>query len=65
MIIHYAYFKTTPLASSQSIIFKLLLITYIAFNGLAPAYIKELIKVIPLKLLYHQTFFETWHNQHS
>ena len=51
MIIHYAYFKTTPLASSQSIIFKLLLITYIAFSGLAPAYIKELIKVIALKLL--------------
>ena len=23
------------------------------------------IKVIPLKLLYYQTFFETWHNQHS
>ena len=24
-----------------------------------------LIKVIPLKLFYYQTFFETWHNQHS
>ena len=23
------------------------------------------LKVIPLKLLYYQTFFETWHNQHS
>ena len=23
------------------------------------------IKVIPLKLFYYQTFFETWHNQHS
>ena len=22
-------------------------------------------KVIPLKLFYYQTFFETWHNQHS
>ena len=22
-------------------------------------------KVIPLKLLYYQTFFETWHNEHS
>ena len=24
-----------------------------------------LFKVIPLKLLYYQTFLETWHNQHS
>ena len=24
-----------------------------------------LFKVIPLKLFYYQTFFETWHNQHS
>ena len=24
-----------------------------------------LLKVIPLKLFYYQTFFETWHNQHS
>ena len=23
------------------------------------------LKVIPLKLLYYQTFFETWHNEHS
>ena len=23
------------------------------------------LKVIPLKLFYYQTFFETWHNQHS
>ena len=23
------------------------------------------VKVIPLKLFYYQTFFETWHNQHS
>ena len=23
------------------------------------------IKVIPLKLLYYQTVFETWHNEHS
>ena len=23
------------------------------------------IKVIPLKLFYYQTFFETWDNQHS
>ena len=22
-------------------------------------------KVIPLELFYYQTFFETWHNQHS
>ena len=26
---------------------------------------KCLIKVIPLKLFYYQTFFETWHNEHS
>ena len=25
----------------------------------------EEIKVIPLKLFYYQTFFETWHNEHS
>ena len=23
------------------------------------------LEVIPLKLFYYQTFFETWHNQHS
>ena len=23
------------------------------------------LKVIPLKLFYYQTFFETWHNQYS
>ena len=23
------------------------------------------LKVIPLKLFYYQTFFETWHNQRS
>ena len=23
------------------------------------------LKVIPLKLFYYQTIFETWHNQHS
>ena len=23
------------------------------------------LKVIPLKLFYYQTFFGTWHNQHS
>ena len=23
------------------------------------------IKVISLKLFYYQTFFETWHNEHS
>jgi len=27
--------------------------------------IKMVVKVIPLKLFYYQTFFETWHNQHS
>ena len=42
---HYAYFKTTPLASNQSTYYlKLLLITYKALNGLAPAYIKDLLK---------------------
>ena len=25
----------------------------------------ERVKVIPLKLFYYQTFFETWHNEHS
>ena len=25
----------------------------------------ETFKVIPLKLFYYQTFYETWHNQHS
>ena len=29
------------------------------------AEMQALIKVIPLKLFYYQTFFETWHNQHS
>ena len=24
-----------------------------------------LFKVIPLQLFYYQTFFESWHNQHS
>ena len=24
-----------------------------------------MVKVIPLKLFYYQTFFETWHNEHS
>ena len=24
-----------------------------------------MLKVIPLKLFYYQTFFETWHNGHS
>ena len=27
--------------------------------------LKHKLKVIPLKLFYYQTFFETWHNQHS
>ena len=26
---------------------------------------QDQVKVIPLKLFYYQTFFETWHNQHS
>ena len=25
---------------------------------------KVTFKVIPLKLFYYQTFFETWHNEH-
>ena len=29
-------------------------------------YIEKIqIKVIPLKLFYYQTFFETWRNEHS
>ena len=26
---------------------------------------KNILKVIPLKLFYYQTFFETWRNEHS
>ena len=33
--------------------------------GITPFLGLFLIKVIPLKLFYYQTFFETWHNQHS
>ena len=28
-------------------------------------YRKNPVKVIPLKLFYYQTFFETWRNEHS
>ena len=27
--------------------------------------LSSLLKVIPLKLFYYQTFFETWRNEHS
>ena len=27
--------------------------------------VELLLKVIPLKLFYYQTFFETWRNEHS
>ena len=32
---------------------------------LARIFARILVKVIPLKLFYYQTFFETWHNEHS
>ena len=31
-------------------------------NNLVPGYLANNFKVIPLKLFYYQTFFETWHS---
>ena len=42
--------------------------TVLESNNFAIKYLffsKAVLKVIPLKLFYYQTFFETWHNQHS
>ena len=37
----------------------------ITYRGTQREYSSKPLKVIPLKLFYYETFFETWRNQHS